>query len=122
MVDIQVYFFGASWCGPCKTTKAILQEKDVADLLKRYNNYYIDIDEHPEWKEFYKIRQIPTILIVKVDGKDRTVLYKWNSNDKEELKKRLRQYLRSPVLSRPLLQAIKKPVLFLQNSLDKTPK
>ena len=60
-----IFKFGAEWCGPCKRLEPILDQlqKDYPDLIIRG----IDIDEAPDLAAKYKIRTLPTIIILEDD-------------------------------------------------------
>lgn len=117
-----VLYFGASWCGPCQQFKKMLHEPDVAKLLVQYNNFYVDIDEHPDLKSEYEIKRIPTIVIVDekiVDGKEvETVLFREVYPTKTALKSALTKYLDKQAVNRPLLKIFEKPVKFFKKALD----
>ena len=120
-------YFGATWCGPCGQFKQTLHEPDIAKLLVQYNNYYVDIDKHPDLKSEYKIKSIPTVIIIEekiVNGKEvETVLYRATYPRKTELKANLAKYLdKKMVEPRPLLKILEKPVKFFQKALDKKKK
>lgn len=59
--------FSAAWCGPCKrmepTVEALESEFTTAKFMS------VDIDTTPDIAQKYKIRAIPTILIMK-DGQE----------------------------------------------------
>jgi len=59
--------FSAEWCGPCKrmepTVEKLETEFPTAKFIK------VDIDEEPALAQKYKVRMVPTILIVK-DGQE----------------------------------------------------
>ncbi len=60
--------FGATWCGPCKQAKPI-----VEGLAGKYNGkaefLYVDIDKCPEIaKEFGVGQSIPVVVVAKADG------------------------------------------------------
>ena len=57
----QVIYFGAEWCGPCKSIKPQLQ---AANLPIRY----VDVDQSPQMAGDYLVRTIPTVVLV-LDGK-----------------------------------------------------
>jgi thiol-disulfide isomerase/thioredoxin len=58
--------FHAEWCPPCK------QMRPRVELLSK-NNYpvrSIDVDEHPELAERYRIEGVPTFVVVDAEGKE----------------------------------------------------
>lgn len=58
--------FTATWCGPCRLQHPII-EKIEEDYKDRVDVYVIDVDEHPEHSQKYKIRVVPTLIIEKDD-------------------------------------------------------
>ena len=58
--------FSATWCGPCRMQKPILEE-----LEKKYGDKVefkvIDVDENQELASKYSIHAVPTLIILK-DG------------------------------------------------------
>ena len=59
--------FGAVWCGPCKTIKPLLEELAISwegdvDL------WDIDCDEDPDTAVTWRVRSIPTIILIDTDG------------------------------------------------------
>lgn len=56
--------FWAEWCGPCKALAPTLDA-----LADEYNGrlkvYKLNVDEHPNAAQQFKIRSIPTILFIK---------------------------------------------------------
>ena len=59
--------FGAVWCGPCKTIKPLLEELALSwegdvDL------WDIDCDEDPETAVEWRVRSIPTLILIDTDG------------------------------------------------------
>ncbi len=116
-------YFGASWCGPCKTFKQTLHQPDVVKLLTQYDNYYVDTDTNPELKAQFSVRNIPTVIIVeeKIENGVKTdvVLYRAVNPGKMELKRALTQHLdKKTAPSRPLLKIFEKPVKFFKKTLD----
>ena len=56
--------FSASWCGPCKQLKPIV-EKISNDLSDKISCYYHDIESQPNEPTKYSVRGVPTILLFK---------------------------------------------------------
>ena len=53
--------FYADWCGPCKMMSPIVDE--IAEEMKEYDFYKLNVDESTEFASEYEIVSIPTILI-----------------------------------------------------------
>ena len=56
--------FSASWCGPCKQLKPIV-EKISEDLVDKIDCYYHDIEAQPNEPTKYSVRGVPTVLLFK---------------------------------------------------------
>ena len=70
----------ATWCGPCKMLSPIVDE--LAEEVKEYNFYKLDVDNADEVPAKYGIMSIPTLLIFENgELKDKLVGFK----TKEEL-------------------------------------
>ena len=62
-VPILVDFF-ATWCGPCKMMKPILEEvKEIKGDAVRIVK--IDVDQHNELAASYQIQSVPTLMVFK---------------------------------------------------------
>ena len=59
--------FNASWCGPCKAMRPMLDE--LAANNQRYKIVSVDIDEEDELVEEYEVASIPCLVVFK-DGKE----------------------------------------------------
>ena len=59
--------FSASWCGPCKQLKPIV-EKISDDLAGKIDCYYHDIESQPNKPLEFSVRGVPTLILCK-DGK-----------------------------------------------------
>jgi thioredoxin-like negative regulator of GroEL len=53
----QVIYFGAEWCGPCKSIKPQLI---AANLPIRY----VDVDKSPQMAGDYLVKSIPTVVLI----------------------------------------------------------
>lgn len=51
----------APWCGPCRMLSPIIDE--IAEEMKEYDFYKLNVDESTEFASEYEIVSIPTILI-----------------------------------------------------------
>lgn len=60
-MDNQLILFSAPWCRPCSTMKPIVS-KAINELPIELEN--INIDEDTNLAVKYKVRQIPTLLII----------------------------------------------------------
>lgn len=77
---IDLIQFGASWCGPCKMMKPILDE--VASE-RWYSFQKIDIDENEKMTEEAGITSVPTVIIT-VDWAEKA-RFTWLRNKQEVL-------------------------------------
>ena len=61
---ITLFYFGASWCGPCKRISPI-----ISKLVGKYSEQVmigkIDIDEEAELAKKYKVKGVPTMIFFK---------------------------------------------------------
>ena len=56
--------FNATWCGPCRMLKPVLEE-----ISDKYKIVSVDVDENMDLARDYGIQTIPCLLIFK-DGKE----------------------------------------------------
>ena len=54
-----VKYFTATWCGPCKAFKPIMEQLKS----EGYNIQFVDIDSEGELARQYNIRSVPTTLV-----------------------------------------------------------
>ena len=52
-------YFSATWCGPCKTFKPVMNE--VAG--EGHSVQFIDIDRQQDLAAKYNVRSVPTVII-----------------------------------------------------------
>lgn len=63
---VQVFKFGAEWCGPCKVINPIF-DRLQSKFSDRVEFRILDVDEDFDMAQMYHIRSIPTVLVLK-DG------------------------------------------------------
>jgi thioredoxin 1 len=61
---VSILYFSASWCGPCKILKPVMEEisKEMSDNI---DINYVDINDNMELSGKYEIMSVPTLLFVK---------------------------------------------------------
>jgi thioredoxin 1 len=52
-------YFSATWCGPCKTFKPIMQELTT----QGYQIGFFDVDQNSDMARKYNVRSVPTTII-----------------------------------------------------------
>ena len=62
---MQVLYFTADWCGPCKMFKPVMQQ--VSQEMNVPVNY-INVDYDASFTQKYSVSSVPTIVIVAPDG------------------------------------------------------
>lgn len=65
-MEKQLLYFTAPWCGPCKTTKPIIQDLIA---LNQINCTIVDVEDSPIISQVYNIRVVPTFIVL-VDNKE----------------------------------------------------
>ena len=84
---MQVLYFSAPWCGPCKTFKPVV-ESASSDLGVRVN--YVNVDYDASLPQKYSITSVPTIIILGATGDE---LYRKSGvMSKDELFRVLNQF------------------------------
>lgn len=54
--------FSATWCGPCKMQKPVLEEMESE---VDFDIYSIDVDQSPELAVRYNVNAVPSMMIFK---------------------------------------------------------
>lgn len=58
----KIYKFSATWCGPCK-----MLSKTLATIESPIQIEEVNIDENVELTQQYKVRGVPTLILVEDD-------------------------------------------------------
>jgi protein disulfide-isomerase len=71
---VVVLYFGAVWCGPCKSLKERLVDPDTYKSMPRLSVCYLDVDdmENEDLVQKYNVEAFPTQIFIRVD-KNRVV-------------------------------------------------
>lgn len=77
--------FYASWCGPCKALAPVLDELSM-EYAGRVDIYKVNVDDEEELAALFKVRSIPTLLFVPMNGNPQVSM---GAMSKAELAKRL---------------------------------
>lgn len=62
---MQVLYFGAPWCGPCKSFKPLV-EQTTKEMNVQWTDINVDYD--PNMSQKYEVTSIPTIVILNNQG------------------------------------------------------
>lgn len=54
--------FSATWCGPCKMQKPVLEE---IESEVDFDIYSVDVDENPELAGRYNVNAVPSMMLFK---------------------------------------------------------
>ena len=52
-------YFSATWCGPCKTFKPVMNEISG----EGHSGEFIDIDQSQDLAQKYNVRSVPTVVV-----------------------------------------------------------
>ena len=65
--------FWAEWCGPCQKISPIIEE--LAEEYKGKADFYkLTIDDEKEIADYFKIKSIPLLMYIPIDGKPFLIL------------------------------------------------
>ena len=67
---MQVLYFGAPWCGPCRSFKPLV-EQTVKEMNVSWSDINVDYD--PSLSQQYQVTSIPTLVIL---DNHKNVLYR----------------------------------------------
>ena len=56
---MEIKFFNAKWCGPCKQMKPHIDEL----ISEGYSIQEIDVDDQPELAKEFNVRGVPTLVV-----------------------------------------------------------
>lgn len=57
--------FYADWCGPCRKQSSILHDLKMTAANKKASVLKIDVDDHSELAEKFKVSALPTLILIK---------------------------------------------------------
>ena len=60
-----LFYFTASWCGPCQKIKPLLEKISEGADPSKLEIYMIDIDENDNIASEFKIRSVPSFYLYK---------------------------------------------------------
>ena len=55
----QVLYFSASWCGPCKAFRPLMES-----MQNEIPVTFIDVDASPQTAQQYNVKSVPTTIVV----------------------------------------------------------
>lgn len=62
--------FYAGWCGPCKMLAPVLEELSE-EYAGRVDIYKVDVEQEEELAALFRVRSIPTLVYIPMDGQIR---------------------------------------------------
>ena len=65
---VELLYFGATWCPPCRKMKPLFKDKEVKKELDKYNFAMYDYDQDTKIAKKYKIKYLPTMVFKKGDS------------------------------------------------------
>lgn len=68
-IEPQVLYFGAEWCGPCKTMREIFEQKEIKSKIDKLTFKKYDIDKDTVESDQWAIKLVPSIVVIDKNGK-----------------------------------------------------
>lgn len=65
--------FYAGWCGPCKMLAPVLEELSD-EYAGRVDIYKVDVEQEEELAALFRVRSIPTLVYIPMNGQIRVTL------------------------------------------------
>jgi thioredoxin-like negative regulator of GroEL len=62
----RLLFFQAAWCGPCNSMKPLMES-----LLHQIPMTFIDVDASPQTAAEYSVRNVPTVILIDGNGREK---------------------------------------------------
>ena len=87
--SLSLFYFTASWCGPCKRIFPLMDKLSQGLDSTKINIYKVDIDENDEISTKYDIKSVPTFILIK----DSEIIGSCSGADIENVHKLLKENL-----------------------------
>ena len=89
---VEILYFGADWCAPCQKMKQLFKDKEIKNLLDKYDFKMYDYDRDADLAKKYNVQYLPTTIIKSGE----TILYRRSGYiAKETLLEILKKYERA---------------------------
>lgn len=86
--------FWADWCGPCRRMQEVLESLE-GELAGRISIVRLDVVGNPHTPAEHGVLNLPTLILFHRGQ----AVERWGSLSREQLRKRLQQYLQTPLQS-----------------------
>lgn len=85
---VNVVYFGATWCPPCRQAKPKFIELS-SELSSKASFRVVDVDQEKEFSQKYAIRSIPMIVVLK-EGNE---VARFNGGPKDHMRREIEAHL-----------------------------